>query len=64
MSSSPPSDGPLPTSPESGRAGPDAAIPCHDAATLTNGGQVAHICQNGQSYVLRITRQGKLILTK
>jgi hemin uptake protein HemP len=40
------------------------AIPLHDAASLTAGGRVAHIHLNGQLYALRITRQGKLILTK
>jgi hemin uptake protein HemP len=39
-------------------------IPCHDATILTAGGTVARIFLNGQSYALRITRQGKLILTK
>lgn len=39
-------------------------IPCHDAVDLTKGGPVAHIRLNGQHYALRITRQGKLILTK
>nr|WP_240516885.1 hemin uptake protein HemP [Marivivens niveibacter] len=39
-------------------------IPCHDAQTLTKGGQTANIVLNGQVYTLRITRAGKLILTK
>lgn len=38
--------------------------PLHDAAVLTAGGRVARIHLNGQLYSLRITRQGKLILTK
>lgn len=38
--------------------------PAHDALTLTKGGPVAHICLDGQLYTLRITRAGKLILTK
>lgn len=38
--------------------------PIHDAAALTAGGRVARIHLNGQLYALRITRQGKLILTK
>ncbi len=42
----------------------DAFCPVHDAAALTNGGRLAHIVLNGQTYALRITRQGKLILTK
>lgn len=36
----------------------------HDALHLTNGGAVARIHLNGQIYSLRITKQGKLILTK
>lgn len=38
--------------------------PVHDALNLTKGGPVAHIALDGQVYVLRITRAGKLILTK
>lgn len=38
--------------------------PLHEATTLTEGGKVARIHLNGQVYALRITRQGKLILTK
>ncbi|MDR7123833.1 hemin uptake protein HemP [Pseudorhodobacter sp. 4114] len=41
-----------------------ASAPVHDALGLTNGGPVAHIALDGQVYVLRITRAGKLILTK
>lgn len=40
------------------------AVPVHDATRLTAGGQTAHIHLNGQLYCLRITRAGKLILTK
>lgn len=40
------------------------AIPLHDATTLTDGGREARILLNGMVYSLRITRQGKLILTK
>ena len=50
--------GPIPPMPE---ANPP---PAHDALTLTKGGHVAHICLDGQLYTLRITRGGKLILTK
>jgi hemin uptake protein HemP len=39
-------------------------IPAHDALMLTAGGKIAHILLGGQTYALRITRQGKLILTK
>ena len=38
--------------------------PCHDARLLTEGGAEAEIRLDGVRYVLRITRQGKLILTK
>lgn len=38
--------------------------PLHDALDLTEGGTQARIVLNGQIYVLRITRAGKLILTK
>lgn len=41
-----------------------AAPPEHDARILTGGGAEARIHLDGQTYVLRITRQGKLILTK
>ena len=42
----------------------DAAIPVHDATQLTAGGAQARIVLHGQVYALRITRAGKLILTK
>jgi len=38
--------------------------PVHDARLLTAGGPDAEILLDGQRYILRITRQGKLILTK
>jgi hemin uptake protein HemP len=38
--------------------------PVHDAHALTTGGNLAHILLEGQVYTLRITRAGKLILTK
>jgi hemin uptake protein HemP len=40
------------------------SIPVHDAIHLTDGGTLARIVLNGQVYSLRITRAGKLILTK
>ncbi len=49
--------------PASPPASPHAA-PMHDATVLTAGGKVARIHLNGQVYALRITRAGKLILTK
>ncbi|WP_435260047.1 hemin uptake protein HemP [Thioclava sp. FR2] len=39
-------------------------VPVHDATNLTEGGKEARIILNGMVYSLRITRQGKLILTK
>jgi hemin uptake protein HemP len=39
-------------------------IPVHDATRLTDGGTQARIVLHGQVYSLRITRAGKLILTK
>lgn len=41
-----------------------APPPDHDARILTGGGNEAEIRLDGVRYVLRITRQGKLILTK
>jgi len=38
--------------------------PEHDARALTDGGGEASILLDGTAYVLRITRLGKLILTK
>ncbi|MBP7002914.1 MAG: hemin uptake protein HemP [Amaricoccus sp.] len=40
------------------------AVPAHDARVLTGGGVEARILLDGTPYVLRITRLGKLILTK
>lgn len=40
------------------------AAPLHDARLLTRGGVQARILLDGQVYTLRITRAGKLILTK
>ena len=39
-------------------------MPAYDARSLTRGGAVAHLVLDGQAYCLRITRSGKLILTK
>lgn len=41
-----------------------APPPLHDARDLTQGGAQALIRLDDQTYTLRITRQGKLILTK
>lgn len=40
------------------------ALPAYEAESLCAGGNLANILLNGQVYTLRITRQGKLILTK
>lgn len=45
------------------RSGLEVA-PLHDARVLTRGGVQARIVLDGQVYALRITRAGKLILTK
>ena len=53
--------------PTPGRAAPASQRPDrphHDARSLTAGGVEAEIRLDGVRYVLRITRQGKLILTK
>ncbi|MDX1820988.1 MAG: hemin uptake protein HemP [Paracoccaceae bacterium] len=39
-------------------------LPSHAARDLTEGGTQARIDLDGQIYTLRITRAGKLILTK
>lgn len=52
----------LPTPPS--QTAPQDHAPAHEAMALTKGGQVAHIVLDGQVYILRITRAGKLILTK
>jgi hemin uptake protein HemP len=41
-----------------------SAEPCHDARVLTGGGPSARILLGDQVYALRITKAGKLILTK
>ena len=45
-------------------AQPVEDLPVYDAEALTRGEGRALIVLKGQTYVLRITRQGKLILTK
>lgn len=52
-----------PTSAAMGAPGSDLA-PVHDAVALTAGGRRARIRLDDKEYVLRITRAGKLILTK
>lgn len=43
---------------------PQAQAVLHDARTLTAGGPTAQITLDDKIYTLRITRAGKLILTK
>ena len=43
---------------------PSSAPPIHDVHNLTQGGTLARILLDGKEYTLRITRAGKLILTK
>jgi hemin uptake protein HemP len=43
---------------------PRDPAPVHDALVLTGGGREARIRLAGTTYTLRITRLGKLILTK
>ena len=55
----------LRTASADGRDGPfDTLPPQHLAQDLTKGGQLAQIRLHDQVYTLRITRAGKLILTK
>lgn len=53
-----------PPATDSAHSTPLAPLPIHDARILTEGGQLAQILLDGQVYVLRITKAGKLILTK
>lgn len=43
---------------------PDREAPAYLAGDLTQNGQIAYIRHHDQVYTLRITRAGKLILTK
>ncbi len=52
------------TTPYSQTSLPPTDVPVHDAVALTQGGVQAHLVLNDQVYLLRITRAGKLILTK
>jgi len=47
-----------------GRPSPDQDTPVHDAVSLTGSGGQARIVLDDKVYTLRITRAGKLILTK
>lgn len=43
---------------------PEDDSPTYNAAELTKGGNLARIVLDNQIYTLRITKSGKLILTK
>lgn len=43
---------------------PTNVLPTYAARDLTEGGELAQIVLGDQTYTLRITRAGKLILTK
>jgi hemin uptake protein HemP len=50
---------------DSGRPAPGSGTPVTlDASALFGGGEEVRLLHRGQEYRLRITRQGKLILTK
>ena len=55
---------PRPTPATEPAPAPRADRPEHDARVLTRGGNEARIVLDGTPYILRITRLGKLILTK
>lgn len=42
----------------------DDILPVFDARQMLGDSTTAHILLDGQTYILRLTRQGKLILTK
>ncbi|QIE45807.1 hemin uptake protein HemP [Pseudohalocynthiibacter aestuariivivens] len=50
--------------PPQNRTATAAQLPAYDARDLTQGGEQAQIILGDQIYTLRITRAGKLILTK
>lgn len=43
---------------------PVETIPAYDVRRIMGSGNTAHMVLDGQAYTLRITRSGKLILTK
>ncbi|MBF9059935.1 hemin uptake protein HemP [Rhodobacterales bacterium HKCCSP123] len=49
---------------QSRAAPPRHSLPVHDARRLTEGAGTAMIVLDDKTYTLRITRAGKLILTK
>lgn len=49
---------------ENDHSDPVQSLPAHRAEDLTGGGKLALISLGNQVYTLRITRAGKLILTK
>lgn len=55
---------PNPDAPRTATALPPQTMPVHDARALTSGDNTAMIVLDDKAYCLRITRAGKLILTK
>jgi len=43
---------------------PPETLPTYQAKDLTEGGDLAQIVLDAQTYILRVTKAGKLILTK
>jgi len=56
--------GPMSDTPEPTRALPPQTTPIYDAKKLTGAEGTAMIVLDDKTYTLRITRAGKLILTK
>lgn len=54
----------LVNAPQKAESFPVDTLPLYDATDLTQGGELARIKLRDQIYTLRITRAGKLILTK
>ncbi|MDJ0995649.1 MAG: hemin uptake protein HemP [Dinoroseobacter sp.] len=52
------------TAPKQTKTYPVEKLPLYDAMELTQGGDLARIKLDDQIYTLRVTRAGKLILTK
>jgi hemin uptake protein HemP len=49
---------------EKKNSAPEASIPCFDTETLFRGHKTLALIHAGQRYLLRTTRENKLILTK
>lgn len=57
-------DPPIPPEDEGARAPADDVDRRVDSSALFDGADIVYIEHNGQTYILRKTRQGRLILTK